>query len=141
MPRTSPELGPILRGQPARDSSGASVVALSEVGSTADMTVLEFCIGMALARRGSLTAREIAGEVSTWLDKPVRCRMLNGQLKTIAARGWARLEAGTYTLSEAGTEVLRGFYSALVRMLDGGRRLLEVAVFMSLIKEFERSGS
>ena len=61
MPRTSPELGPILRGQPARDSSGASVVALSEVGSTADMTVLEFCIGMALARRGSLTAREIAG--------------------------------------------------------------------------------
>ena len=51
------------------------------------------------------------------------------------------VEAGTYTLSETGTEALRGFYSALVRMLDGGRRLLDVAVFMSLIKEFERSGS
>ena len=128
MPRTSPD-------------SSARVVALSDVGVTADMTVLEFCVGMALARRGSLTAREIAGEVSTWLDKPVRCRALNGQLKAMAARDWASLEAGTYTLSEAGSEALRGFYSALVRMLDGGRRLLDVAVFMSLIKEFERSGS
>ena len=128
MPRISPD-------------SGARVVALSDVGAPTDMTVLEFCVGMALARRGSLTAREIAGEISTWLDKPVRCRALNSQLKAIAARGWARLEAGTYTLSEAGTEALRGFYSALVRMLDGGRRLLDVAVFMSLIKEFERSGS
>ena len=128
MPRTSPD-------------SSAHVVALSDVGVTPDMTVLEFCVGMALARRGSLTAREIAVEVSTWLDKPVRCRALNGQLKAIAARGWASLEAGTYTLSETGTEALRGFYSALVRMLDGGRRLLDVAVFMSLIKEFERSGS
>lgn len=128
MPRTSPD-------------SGASVVALSDVGVAIDMTVLEFCVGMALARRGSLTAREIAGEVSTWLNRPVRCQALGGQLKAISARGWASLEAGTYTLSEAGTEALRGFYSALVRMLDGGRRLLDVAVFMSLIKEFERSGS
>jgi hypothetical protein len=128
MPRTSPD-------------SSARVVALSDVGAVIDMTVLEFCVGMALARRGSLTAREIAGEVSIWLDKPVRCRVLNGQLRAIAARGWASLEAGTYTLSEAGIEALRGFYSALVRMLDGGRRLLDIAVFMSLIKEFERSGS
>lgn len=36
---------------------------------------------------------------------------------------------------------MRTFYSALVRMLDGERRLLDVAVFMSLIKEFERSGA
>ncbi len=128
MPRTS------------HDSS-AHVISLSDVGVATDMTVLEFCVGMALARRGSLTAREIVDEVSTWLDKPVRCRALSGQLKAIAARGWASLEAGTYTLSETGTEALRGFYSALVRMLDGGRRLLDVAVFMSLIKEFERSGS
>jgi len=128
MPRTS------------HDSS-AHVISLSDVGVATDMTVLEFCVGMALARRGSLTAREIADEVSTWLDKPVRCRALSGQLKAISARGWASLEAGTYTLSETGTEALRGFYSALVRMLDGGRRLLDVAVFMSLIKEFERSGS
>ena len=128
MPRTS------------HDSS-AHVISLSDVGVATDMTVLEFCVGMALARRGSLTAREIADEVSTWLDKPIHCRALSGQLKAIAARGWASLEAGTYTLSETGTEALRGFYGALVRMLDGGRRLLDVAVFMSLIKEFERSGS
>ena len=140
MPRTSPEPG---RNRPkhAAMTPAASVVTLSDFGAAADISVLEFCIGMALARRGGLTASEIASEVSTWLDKPVRCSALNGQLKAIAARGWARLEAGTYTLSEAGTEALRGFYSALVRMLDGGRRLLDVAVFMSLIKEFERSGS
>ena len=58
-----------------------------------------------------------------------------------SARGWASLEAGTYTLSEAGAAALTPFTHALVRMLDGGRRLLDLAVFMSLIKEFERSGS
>jgi hypothetical protein len=140
MPRTSPEPG---RNRPkhAAMPPTASVVTLSDFGAVADISVLEFCVGMALARHGPLTAREVAAELSLWLGKPVPSRALQRQLKALSSRGWARLDAGTYTLLEVGSEALRGFYSALVRMLDGGRRLLDVAVFMSLIKEFERSGS
>ncbi len=133
MPRTSPET--------VQPRAPASVIAHGSFGAAPDMTVLEFCAGMALARHGPLSAREIAGEVSAWLGQPIRTRALRTQLSALVSRGWAELEAGTYRLAEAGTAALRGFYSALVRMLDGGRRLLDVAVFMSLIKEFERSGS
>lgn len=133
MPRTSPE--------PERARAGGHVVALGSYGAATDMTVLEFCAGMALARRGALSAREIAAEVSSWLGEPIRARALRLPLCSLVTRGWAELDAGTYSLLEVGTAALRGFYCALVRMLDGGRRLLDVAVFMSLIKEFERSGS
>ncbi|MGE8134898.1 hypothetical protein ACQKO5_14945 [Novosphingobium subterraneum] len=136
MPRTSPE--------PARNpvpESGARVVAFGAYDAAPDLTVLEFCVGMALARKGPLTARGIAAEISAWFDHPVRARSLSAQLDAIVRRGWARLEAGTYTIADAGSEALSGFYCALVRLLDGGRRLLDLGVFMSLIKEFERSGS
>jgi hypothetical protein len=136
MPRTSPELdrNPV-------PELGARVVAFGAYDAAPDLTVLEFCIGMALARKGPLTARGIAAEISAWFDHPVRARSLSAQLDAIVGRGWARLEAGTYTIADAGSEALSGFYCALVRLLDGGRRLLDVAVFMSLVKEFERSGS
>jgi hypothetical protein len=129
MPRTSPEPDRI----PVPE--GASrVIAFGAYDAAPDLTVLEFCVGMALARKGPLTARGIAAEISAWFDHPVRARSLRNQLEAIVRRGWARLEAGTYTIAEAGSEALAGFYCALVRLLDLG-------VFMSLIKEFERSGS
>ena len=136
MPRTSPEPG---RNPVPADAS--RVIAFGAYDAAPDLTVLEFCVGMALARKGPLTARGIAAEISTWFDHPVRARSLRNQLEAIVRRGWARLEAGTYTIAEAGCEALSGFYCALVRLLDGGRRLLDLGVFMSLIKEFERSGS
>lgn len=125
---------------PSVDAGG--VIHLDGYGALPDMTVLEFCAGMALARHGPLTARGIAAEISVWLGRPIRASALRQQLGTLVRRGWAQVgKAGTYSLVDAGIEALRSFYSALVRMLDGGRRLLDVAVFMSLIKEFERSGA
>jgi hypothetical protein len=106
------------------------------------MTVLEFCVGMALARKGPLTASGIAAEISAWFDHPVRARSLGAQLDAIVRRGAGRGSRREPTRSpKPEARRCRGFYCALVRLLDGGRRLLDVAVFMSLIKEFERSGS
>ncbi len=136
MPRTSPD-----PDRNAVPEGSARVVAFGAYDAAPDLTVLEFCVGMALARKGPLTARGIAAEISTWFDHPVRARSLRTQLEAVVRRGWARLEEGIYTIAEAGSEALSGFYCALVRLLDGGRRLLDVAVFMSLVKEFERSGS
>lgn len=122
-------------------SDPAKLVVLGHHALAADMTVAEFLAGMALARQGPLSSTAIAREVSSWLGKELRVAELRLVLLGLAQRQWALVDAGTYTLTEAGIEALRGPYAALVRMLDGGRRLLDVAVFLSLIKEFERSGT
>ncbi|MBS0475170.1 MAG: hypothetical protein JSR28_08475 [Proteobacteria bacterium] len=114
---------------------------LSAVGALADISMVEFFLGMALSRRAPQGVGELAAELSVWFDRPVRARALKGPLDAMLGRGWVAQGCGTYTLSETGTAALTPFTHALVRMLDGGRRLLDLAVFMSLIKEFERSGS
>lgn len=124
----------------AADTSG-NVLAFGHHSLACDMSVVEFLVGMALARRGPMTPTAIAREVSSWLGKELRVAELRPALLGIARQRWASAEAGSYTLTEEGADALRGHYVALVRMLDGGRRLLDVAVFLSLIKEFERSGS
>jgi hypothetical protein len=115
----------------------ASILTLGHHGIAADMSVAEFLVGMALCRRGASNARVVAAEVSAWLDRPVRSGELAPALARLATRGWAEQTGGAYTINEDGTEALRGFYVAMVRMLDGGRRLLDVAVFMSFIQQFE----
>lgn len=137
MPPTSRNGG----GTSPPSEPGATVVPLGAVGALADLSVVEFCLGMALARRAPQSASDLAAELSAWFDRPVRARALRAPLEAMLGRGWVAPDAGTYTLSEAGTAALTPFTHALVRMLDGGRRLLDLAVFMSLIKEFERSGS
>ncbi|MFQ3896858.1 hypothetical protein [Sphingobium sp. R-7] len=137
MPPTSRNGG----GTSPPSAPGATVIPLSAVGALADISMVEFFLGMALSRRAPQSSGELAAELSVWFDRPVRARALNGPLDAMLGRGWVAPDAGTYTLSEAGTAALTPFTHALVRMLDGGRRLLDLAVFMSLIKEFERSGS
>ena len=62
-------------------------------------------------------------------------------LQALLGRDWAALDVGAYSSREAVSYALIHFTHALVRMLDGDRHLLDLAVFTSLIKEFERSGS
>lgn len=116
MPRTSPEPGrnPVPEG-------ASRVIAFAAYDAASDLTVLEFCLRLALARKGPLTARGIAAEISAWFDHSVRARSLSAQLDAIVRRGWARLEAGTYTIAEAGSEALSGFTHALVRLADKRR--------------------
>jgi len=118
-----------------------NIVTLGKRAIAADMTVVEFLVGMALTRGGAMPTRDLALAVSAWLGKPLRSAELGPALAALRAKGWVHCAAGTYTIGEEGIEALRGFYAAMVRMLDGGRRLLDVAVFLSLIKEFERNGS
>lgn len=137
MPPTSRNGG----GTSPPSAPGATVIPLSAVGALADISMVEFFLGMALSRRAPQSSGELAAEVSVWFDRPVRARALKAPLEAMLGRGWVAPDAETYTLSEAGTAALTPFTHALVRMLDGGRRLLDLAVSMSLIKEFERSGS
>ena len=115
------------------------LVTLGRHGLIPDMSVIEFLVGMALCRSGPSTSTAIAGEVSGWLDCKVRVAELQPSLTSITSRGWVHLDAGTYVIADTGIEAVKGFYAAVIRLLDRGQRFLDVGVFMSIMKDFERS--
>ena len=102
-----------------------------------DMSVMEFFAGMALCRKGPLSGVQVARDVARWFDGPISSYDLNLPLGALVARGWARREQGLYWICEEGIEAVRGFYVGMVRLLDGGRGLLDVAVMLSVVREFE----
>ncbi len=115
------------------------LVTLGRHGLIPDMSVIEFLVGMALCRSGPSTSTAIAGEVSGWLDCKVRVAELQPSLTSITSRGWVHLDAGTYVIADTGIEAVKGVYAAVIRLLDRGQRFLDVGVFMSIMKDFERS--
>lgn len=119
----------------------ATILTFGRHHIAADLSVVEFLVGMALCRRGPSPLPAVASEVSRLFDKPIRRAELAPALARLMARRWAFEAGGAYAMTETGVEALRGCYAAMVRLLDDGRRLLDVAVFMSLIQEFERTRS
>lgn len=102
-----------------------------------DMTVLEFLAGMALARKGPSSLARAAGDVALWFDSSIEPEQLMPPLIALVGRGWADSERSLFQVTPAGCDALRGFFVAMVRMLDAGRGLLDVAVLTSIVREFE----
>jgi hypothetical protein len=119
--------------------AGGSLVTLGRHGLIPDMTVIEFLVGVAFCRCGPANSTAIACQISGWLDRKVRVAELRPSLATMTARGWVRLDAGIYTIADNGGEAVKGVYAAVIRLLDRGQRFLDVGVFMSIMKDFERS--
>ena len=119
------------------ESMDENVLFIGKGRMTADMSVMEFLVGMALCRKGPLPGSEVARDVARWFDCPIGVAQVRGALSGLIGRGWARLEQGLYWIGEDGIEAVRGFYVGMVRLLDGGRGLLDVAVMLSMVREFE----
>ncbi len=103
------------------------------------MSVIEFLVGMALCRCGPSSSTVIAREVAGWLNCSLRVAELAPSLAAVTARGWVRADAGVYAIADSGIEAVKGVYAAVIRLLDRGQRFLDVGVFMSIMKDFERS--
>lgn len=121
----------------ARDN----VVVLGRHGLVPDFPVIDFLVGMALCRCGPSTSSSIAGQVSDWLDCKVRSAHLGRALDGLVGRDWVALEAGRYAITQKGIDAVKGVYAAMIRLLDRGQRFLDVGVFMSIMKDFERSAN
>lgn len=102
-----------------------------------DMSVMEFLVGMSLCRKGPLTSRGVAADVSRWFDKGLEAVDLMTPLMAIVDRGWARVDGGAFAILDTGVEAVQGFYVVMVRLLDAGRGLLDLSVLMSIVREFE----
>jgi hypothetical protein len=102
-----------------------------------DMTVMEFFVGMSLCRKGPLSGADVARDVSRWFDCNIDAGHMMGPLMSVVERGWARVEQGFFSILDDGVEAVRGFYVAMVRLLDAGKGFLDVAVMLSIVREFE----
>ncbi len=115
------------------------IIPLGRHGLVPDMSVIEFLVGMVLCRCGPSSSTVIAREVSGWLDCKLRVAEIRPTLASVTARGWVRADAGVYAIADSGSEAVKGVYAAVIRLLDRGQRFLDVGVFMSIMKDFERS--
>lgn len=119
--------------------AGDNVVNLGKHGLISDILVTDFLVGMALCRCGPSNPTQMAKEMSGWLECDVKAAALGQSLARGIERGWVRREAGIYAITQAGMDAVKGVYAAVIRLLDRGQRFLDVGVFMSIMKDFERS--
>ena len=110
-----------------------NVSPMAKAGSPPAILIMEFLVGMALCRKGSLTTTEV------WLfDVSVAQVSALEALRSIEGRGWAKSSDLCFTITDAGVEVMEMFFCGMVRLLDAGRGLLDVSVLTSIVREFER---
>lgn len=105
----------------------------------AEMTVFEFLAGMVLCRFGASSSSLVAEEVSRWTERSVAAAEIYPSLSTLVSRGWASLDHGSYTILQAGIDAISAFYAIALRVLDRGQKLLDVGLFMSIMKQVEET--
>ena len=100
-----------------------------------DMSVLDLAIFLRIHRSGRGTsAGEVAQTISHWFQCDIDLREVEQSFPRMAEKGWlVRRETGmraTIMGRKHGRSHLRG----IVRMLDQGTRMLDVAAMMSVLK-------
>jgi len=114
-------------------------ISINPHNLVAEMTVFEFLAGMVLCRFGASTSTGVATEVSRWTERSVPVAEIYPTLTRLVTRGWAHLEAGNYTILQAGIDAISSFYAISLRVLDRGHKLLDVGLFLSIMKKAEES--
>jgi hypothetical protein len=102
-----------------------------------DMTVFEFLAAMSLARLGPSSSSQVAKEVAQWTDHTVRAADIFPSLKSLISRGWVCSADSRYALEPSGLDAVAAFYAISLRVLDRGQQLLDVSIYMSLMKKAE----
>ena len=116
-----------------------SKISINPQNLVAEMTVLEFLAGMVICRHGASSSTSIAAEVSRWTERLVPVAEIYPSLTMLVERGWAQFEAGVYSIRQAGMDAIATFYAISLRVLDRGQKLLDVGLFMSIMKTQEET--
>jgi hypothetical protein len=117
--------------------AGASPIATRGKQHFADMTVFEFLSAVALARLGPSTTGAVAREVSIWTEDKVLAADIFPSLGSLVERGWAHKDDQGYHLDDDGLHAVASFYAITLRVLDRGKKLLDVNLYFSLLKQSE----
>lgn len=99
------------------------------------MTVLELAIFMAVYRAVQPIAADVLSEIlSGWFECCVSSEEVSDAAANMVARGWLVIVGGRLTAAEEGRQAVRELMNGIVRILDHGTRLIDVALMMAVLK-------
>lgn len=105
-------------GEVARDT----VVTFGRHGLVPESAVIDFLVGMALCCCGPSTSTDVVGQISDWLECPVRAGHLEHAFTRLKDRAWVEMDGRRYAITEAGMDAVKGVYATMIRLLERGQR-------------------
>lgn len=107
------------------------------VGSTCPwaMTVFELAIFLAVYRAMSpIGSDALAETLSGWFETAITGDDVTTAAAGMVGRGWLAMIGGSLMATEEGRRVSRVLANGLIRMLDQGTRLIDVALMMAVLR-------
>ena len=106
-----------------------------EAGHAQEMTVLELSIFVCVYRaKEPLRLTEILHAVQTWFEGVRLLAQVATPTRRMVQCGWLIPVGDRVRASRRGREVARPMMEGLIRMLDQGTRLIDVALMMSVLR-------
>lgn len=100
-----------------------------------DMTVFELAIFICVYRSPSpMRAQEIHDGVGRWFDCGISGETFADSVGHMTGRGWLIKRGDRFRASVQGRDMARPLMNGIIRMLDQGTRLLDVALMMSVLQ-------
>ncbi|WP_242128565.1 hypothetical protein [Sphingobium sp. Sx8-8] len=100
-----------------------------------DMTAFELAIFVCVFRSHSpMQVDEICRAVGRWFECSIPREIMAETIGHMIGRGWLIKSKDRMRASVQGREVARPLMNGIIRMLDQGTRLLDVALMMSLLQ-------
>ena len=104
-------------------------------GSGRNMTVLELALFMSVFRASRpSTIDELRAVVSEWFDLAVEREVAAGAVTNMISNDWLAPDGGKLRPTDAGRRAARPLMEGVIRMLDQGTRLIDVALMMTVLR-------
>ena len=100
-----------------------------------DMTVLELASFLAVYRaKRPPQFGDVLETLSTWFESPVPRRDLSRAVLKMGARGWLVADGDRLLPAEAGRRAACPLVNGIIRLLDQGTRLIDVALMLAVLR-------
>jgi hypothetical protein len=99
------------------------------------MTVFELAIYIAIHRSKQPVATEVVSRMlEGWFEQLVEPGAVSAATTGMVRRGWLLPLGDGFRATEPGRQVTRSLINGVIRMLDQGTRLIDVALMMSVLR-------
>ncbi len=99
------------------------------------MTVLELALFMSVFRaRNAPDIAELARVVSSWFEQPIAPETAAGPIANMVACHWLAIEGDRLRATGEGRAAARPLIAGIIRMIDQGTRLVDVALMMTMLR-------
>lgn len=99
------------------------------------MTALELAVFIAVYRAGQPISADVLSEIlGNWFECIMAPEDIAAAVTNMVGRGWVVVVAGRLMATQDGRRVARHLMNGIIRMLDQGTRLIDVALMMAVLR-------